>query len=307
MKHKLFAPAALIAVLVFMAGAPAHAQEANPLIQQGISQYNELEYETSVNTLSAALIRPGNSNENKITIYHYLGLNYLILGREAEADGAFRSLLAIDENWTLDQVSTSPKVLEFFDATKQQWIADGKPGMEQAIKVSTVKIVHKLPDKGVKDEDNYLKIELENPEKIPVKVAVFYRKSSDEKFNQTFANISGYSKDMQRVVYMVTIPGADVQPPSVEYFIEARSTKGEVLNSKGEESAPMRIPVPEEGKKKKTLMWGLIGGLGAAVIVGLVVGLAVGLTRDDGGPSNGTPEPAAVTIVICEEGTPGCD
>ncbi|MFH1435646.1 MAG: hypothetical protein ABIJ56_08010 [Pseudomonadota bacterium] len=307
MKHKSYAPAPLIAVLVFMASAPAHAQEANPLIQQGISQYNELEYESSINTLSAALIRPGNSNDDKITIYRYLGLNYLILGREAEADGAFRSLLAIDEDWALDPVSTSPKVLEFFASTKQQWIADGKPGMEQPVKVSTVKIFHKLPDKGVRDEDNYLKIELENPKKIPVKVAVLYRKSSDEKFNETFANMSGYSNDMQRVVYMATIPGADVQPPSVEYFIEVRNTKGEVLSSKGEETAALRIPVPEEGKKKKTWLWGLIGGLGAAVVVGLVVGLAVGLTGDEGGNGNGTPEPAVVTIVICEEGTSGCE
>ena len=307
MKHKLFAPAALITLIVFMAGALAHAQEANPLIKQGISQYNDLEYETSINTLSAALIRPGNSNEDKITIYNYLGLNYLILGRETEADGAFRSLLAIDENWALDPVLTPPKVLDFFTATKEQWIADGKPGTEQTTKVSPVKVVHKLPDKGVRDEDNYLKIELENPKKIPVKVVVLYRKSSDKKYKEAFAKMSGYSKDMQRVVYMATIPGSDVQPPSVEYYIEVRNTKGEVLNFKGEESMPLRIPVPEEGRKKKTLMWGLIGGLGAAVIIGLVVGLAVGLTGDNGKPENGTPEPAAVTIVICEEGTVGCD
>src|SRR5687768_6871542 len=73
----------------------AAAQRRNPLISQGQVQFDDLRYEEALQTLSAALIRSGNSNEDKATIYRLLAYTYLALGREEEAEGAYRSLLAI--------------------------------------------------------------------------------------------------------------------------------------------------------------------------------------------------------------------
>ncbi len=299
--HLLYA---LSAASLFMIHA-AHAQ-GNPLIEEGIKQYNDLEYENSINTLSAALIRPGNSKEQKIEIYEYLGLNYLILGREEEAEGAFRSLLAIDETWSFDPVSTPPKFLEFFEKVRDKWIAEGKPGVETVPVVEKpVVIFHKVPDKGKKGDEVDLKIELENPKKTPVTVRLYYKPTESKKYKDMTASLKGYSDDGNKMYYMASIPSEAVVDPSVDYFIQVEDSSGKVINSKGDENAPLRIPVPGEGKKKRALLWGLVGGLGGAAVLGIVLGVALPLALKKE-PSNGTPQPAQVTVVICEEGTPGC-
>ena len=69
--------------------APAKAQSAKPgakppqdLIQKGQSQFDEQQYEESVQTLSAALLRPSNTPAQKVEIYRLLALNYITLGRK---------------------------------------------------------------------------------------------------------------------------------------------------------------------------------------------------------------------------------
>jgi hypothetical protein len=299
-----FSCLAIVVVLGF-----AHdlcAQEGNPLIEEGIKQYNDLEYETSINTLSAALIRPGNTDGQKITIYQYLGLDYLLLGREEEAEGAFRSLLVIDENWAFDPVSTPPKFIEFFDKVKDAWIAEGKPGLEKKGPAEkAVGIKHKIPDKGKKGQEINLKMEIENPDKKAMTVTIFYRKTGEEVFEEVMASMKGYSDDKQRIVYMATIPGEAVVAPSVDYYIVVQDAVGKVIGGKGDDSAPLRIPVQEEQKKKRALLWGLLGGLGGAAVIGIVLGVALPLALKKEG-NHEQPQPAQVTVVICEEGTPGC-
>lgn len=297
-----------VIVAAFILSGIAYAQNPNPLIEEGIQQYNELEYENSINTLSAALIRPGNSNEQKIIIYQYLGLNYLILGREAEAEGAFRSLLAIDEDWSFDPAATPPKFLDFFEKVEEKWIAYGKPGLEKAqIVEKPVAIRHKIPDEGVKKQEINLKIELENPKNIPVEIILFYKSASARKYKSVLGSLKGYAKETTCAVYMAAIPAEDVMPPSVDYYIHVTDAEGELLNSKGDESVPLRIPIPEGDKKKKKLLWGLLGGLGGAAVVGLVLGIALplALKKDNGQPPD-DPQNAQVTVFVCEEGTPGC-
>ena len=74
----------------------ADAQRGNPLIERGIGEYDDLRFEEALQTLSAALVRTGNTAEQQGQIYRYLALTYLALDREEEAAGAWRSMLAID-------------------------------------------------------------------------------------------------------------------------------------------------------------------------------------------------------------------
>jgi hypothetical protein len=285
------------------------AQDTDSLIEQGLKQYNDLEYETSINSLSAALVMPGSSDEQKILIYQYLGLNYLVLGREAEAAGAFRGLLVIDENWSFDPVTTSPKVVEFFTKVKQKWIADGKPGREKLVQKKVVNIIHKIPGEGSPGQDLNLKIEIENPQKIPLKIIVAYKSAADEKFSETMATMKGYSdEEKTRVLYMVTIPGESVKDISVDYYINVEDTQGNLLGSKGDENVPLRIPVASEDKKKRkkrALLGGLLGGLGGAAVIGIILGVVIPIALKSE-PANHTPQNAQVTVVICEDGQPGC-
>jgi hypothetical protein len=138
-----------------------------------------------------------------------------------------------------------------------------------------------------------------------VKLRVYYKPTESKKYKDTTASLKGYSDDGNKMYYMATIPAEAVVDPSVDYFIQIEDSSGEVINTKGDENAPLRIPVPGEGKKKRALLWGLVGGLGGAAVLGIVLGVALPLALKKE-PSNGTPQPAQVTVVICEEGEPGC-
>ncbi|MBX3203150.1 MAG: hypothetical protein KF894_33810, partial [Labilithrix sp.] len=74
------------------ASAPAQ-QPPQDLIAKGQELFEDQQYEDSIQTLSAALLRPSNTKEQKVEIYRLLALNYITLGRKDEADNAVRGLL----------------------------------------------------------------------------------------------------------------------------------------------------------------------------------------------------------------------
>ena len=80
-------------------------------------------------TLSAALIRAGNSPEENTTVYRLLAFTYLALGREEEATGAYRSLLAIQPDSTPSS-DLAPQTRAFLERVKQAWETDGRPGFQ---------------------------------------------------------------------------------------------------------------------------------------------------------------------------------
>ena len=119
---------AVLVALVFASVAPSslHAQRSNPLIEQGQELYDELRYEEALQVLSAALVRSGNTEAQRATTYRLLAFTYLSLGRSEEAEGAYRSLLAIEPDYQAPG-DLSPRFREFFTNVKAQWEADGRP------------------------------------------------------------------------------------------------------------------------------------------------------------------------------------
>src|SRR5579863_4831291 len=94
---------ALVVVAAIVPGVAAAQQRQAPaqgqgqdLLQLGHQQYDDLRYEEALQTLSAALIRRGNTPQREIQIYELLALSYQSLNRNDEAEGAYRSLLARD-------------------------------------------------------------------------------------------------------------------------------------------------------------------------------------------------------------------
>jgi hypothetical protein len=279
----------------------AQAAEAgdNPLIAQGIQEYNDLMYEESVNTLSAALMRSGNSDSQLIEIYKYLGLNYLLLEKADEADGSFRQLLIIDDTWEFDAATTSPKITTFFNNVKQKWIAEGKPGKIKV--VAPVTIQHKVPDKGIKTEAINLKFTVKDPDMTVKKVSLFVK--SGKKFVEYKATPS--TPPVAETVYMATIPGDLVLPPNVDYFLGAMDYAGNMLATRGDKDAPLRITVPGEEKVsvvKKWWFWTIIG----VAVAGIAGGIAGGVVAANKRTNGNTGDPANFVINICETGDTAC-
>ena len=100
--------AACHAALLSAAPSAAFAQPAgkaekasvSSLIQRGSALFDDAEYEESIQTLSAALLRPGSSKQEKAEIYRLLAYNYIVLKRMDEADAAVRGLYVLDETYS---------------------------------------------------------------------------------------------------------------------------------------------------------------------------------------------------------------
>ena len=77
---------------------PGQPVESDP---EGQAQFDDQQYEESIQTLSAALLRPNNTKQQRVDIYRLLALNYITLNRKDEAESAVRGLLALQPDYTL--------------------------------------------------------------------------------------------------------------------------------------------------------------------------------------------------------------
>jgi len=269
--------------------APA-AKPQQDLIQKGQGLFEDQQYEESIQTLSAALLRPSNTPQQKVEIYRLLALNYITLGRKDEAESAVRGLLVQQPDYQLPG-SESPRFRDFFAQARTKWEAEGRPGLvKEEPTQKPVVFKHGSPAQADPGEQIDLRGRLDDPEGRTGSVKLYYRVGSRGDFTEKFANVDNNSVRAQ-------IPGSAVKPPVVDYYFEVLDGSGAIIASRGESGAPLRIAVPEPSKG-----WVLpvaIGGgiLGAAAIIG---GLALaGVFKSqtpDPGPLGGRTSTVTVSI-----------
>src|SRR5262245_54239668 len=163
--------------------ALAQGKSVTSLIQRGAELFDDQQYEESIQTLSAALVRPGTSKAEKIEIYRLLAYNYIILKRTEEADAAVRGLLALDEAFTLAP-NESPRFRDFFAPTRKKWEAEGKPGKvdEAVVPEKSVEIRHASPPQVEANTTIKLSGTIEDPANRVRAVELAYRTGSSGKF-----------------------------------------------------------------------------------------------------------------------------
>lgn len=254
-------------------GTPASPAPKGSLVQRGSDLFDDQQYEESIQTLSAALLRPNTGKPEKIEVYRLLAYNYITLKRNDEADAAVRGLLVLDESFKLPS-SESPRFRDFFDATRKRWESEGKPGAVAEGKPppaadKPVSIKHSSPPQVEPDSVIKLSGELDDPGNRCKGVELFYRQGSTGKFITVVAAYSMGSFRSQ-------VPASAVKPPFVEYYFLAIDKGGLPLTSRGDAAAPLRVVVPEPQKGGGVLtspwFWvpvGLVvaGGVVAAVLV----------------------------------------
>lgn len=256
-------------------GAPAQQQD---LVARGQALFEDQQYEESVQTLSAALLRPSNTKAQKIEIYRLLALNYITLNRKEEAESAVRGLLVIEPEYQLPP-SESPRFRDFFTAVRAKWEGEGRPGIvKETEPPKPITLRHSSPSQVEPGATVELSTRLEDPDHRITQVRLYYRTGSKGKFEEIEAPIDGGRA-------RATIPGTAVKPPLVEYYFQGFDKGGLPVVARGDASAPLRIAVPEPSKG-----WVLpvaIGGgvLAAAAVVG---GLALaGVFKGSGGAGPG--------------------
>ncbi|MFO0759885.1 MAG: tetratricopeptide repeat protein [Byssovorax sp.] len=291
------APVALAAAFHLALPAAAFAQpkpkgnSTTSLIQRGGALFEDQQYEESIQTLSAALVRPGSTEAEKIETYRLLAYNYIILKRTEEADAAVRGILVQSENFSLPPTE-SPRFRDFFEATKKKWIDEGKPGKPKAavpVVDKPVKIAHASPAEAIMDATIKLTGSVEDPDGRVRGVQLAYRAGTSGKFT-TVAGTYALGE------FRTQIPGTAVKPPLMEYYLQAVDKGGLPIATRGDVTAPLRVVVPAPSSVVKSpFLWVPVG----LAVVGGAVAAAYFLTRP-GAEGPGPQSTSTVTIRIKE-------
>jgi hypothetical protein len=246
-----------------------------------------------VQTLSAALLRPSNTKEQKVEIYRLLALNYITLGRKDEADNAVRGLLVVQPDYQLP-ANESPRFRDFFKEARAKWEAEGRPGIvKETPAEKPVVLRHGSPSSAEKDKSIELRGKLEDIDGRTGSVKLYYRAGSKGEFADLMADVDGDTVRAQ-------IPASAVKPPVMDYYFEVLDGGGTVIASRGDAQAPLRIAIPDGGGSGWVLPVAIGGSiLGAAAIIG-VLALA-GVFDGAKAPPAGR-NPSTVTINVGEAG-----
>jgi hypothetical protein len=268
-----FALTAPVIAVPTVAHAQAKKQGVDALIKKGQDLFDEQRYEESIQTLSAALMRPGISRDDKIRVYQLLAYNYIVLQQEDEADAAVRGLLVVDPEFSLPETE-SPRFRDFFENTRTKWNDEGRPGFEiGAAGGPPVTLKHSAPAQVESGLAISLTGNVEDPKAVVDKVVLYYRSGSSGKFKTAKVKYAMHK-------FSAEIPADAVEPPLVEYYVQALDANGLPVASRGDSELPLRIAVPEESSIISSPgLWVPVGiGLVAtAVVTVLVVGAATGL------------------------------
>jgi len=256
----------------------AHAQKrAQDLVARGKALFDDQQYEESIQTLSAALLRPNNTKQQRVEIYRLLALNYITLNRKDEAESAVRGLLALDPDYALP-ATESPRFRDFFKSAQQKWEADGRPGVvrETEAPPTPVAMQHVSPSQATPGSDIPLSVKLDDPQGRVYDVKLFFKGASAGKFAEQETQLgNGIARG--------TIPGRVVQPPLVEYFFEGFDKGGLPIVARGDVAAPLRVAVPAPSKG---WLIGLGVGVGVAVVAGVIIGVLFATGAVGGGKSD---------------------
>jgi hypothetical protein len=263
----------------------AYAQHKSPhdLVARGKALFDDQQYEESIQTLSAALLRPNNTKAQRIEIYRLLALNYITLNRKEEAESAVRGLLALDPDYALP-ATESPRFRDFFKSARAKWEADGRPGVvtETATAPTPVTMQHVSPQQAKPGTDIPLSVKLDDPQGRVYDVKLFFKGESAKKFAEQETQLgNGVAKG--------TIPGRVVQPPLVEYFFEGFDKGGLPIVTRGDVDAPLRVAVPAPSK-------GWLIGLGVGAGVAVVAGVIIGVLFATGAVGGGNQSVASISV-----------
>ena len=274
-----------------LAAAQQQVETDNELLRQGLELYEELEYERAVEVLSAALLEPGNSEQELLTIYQTLGTLYVFLGRQQEAALALERLLCVDNEFSFGEYA-SPRIREVFDQVRADWDEDQCEERRGGSTAATVTMDHESPNAADPGDQLDIQVVIEDPDGLVDAVVLHYRAAGEEGFNERPAAMTSPG------TFDATIPSDAVAAPAAEYYVQAVNAEGEPLTALGTARAPLRVPVsgPGEGGSvaRQWWFWTIIG----VVVVGAGLGLGLGLGLDQDQPTD--PSEATLTIFVCD-------
>jgi hypothetical protein len=272
------------------AAAPAPAVEPgqrvdSDVIKQALAAYDDLDYAKCVDLLQKALGETLTRDE-KVVTYRTLAFCHVGLDKPDAAKFDFEHLLRIDESYELDR-RISPRIRAPFEEAKAA-IATGESVEGQAgeVEFKTPAVTPTMvPLRPVENQQVSLAATFKDIR--AAKAELFYRVKGRAVFNKTSTPGNPDGK------FSLTIPGLQVQPPALEYYLTILDDSNTALAHAGTLAQPISFNVLALKKPvyTKGWFWGVIAGV---VIAGAVAGGVGGYYAT--APSIGPNTPATVTI-----------
>ncbi len=269
-------PATVLAQAKPAVAAPG-GKKAADLLARGASLFEDQQYEESIQALSAALLRPDLTTEQRVDIYRLLALDYITIGHAEEAESAVRGLLAQKPDYALP-TSESPRFRDFFDAAKKRWIDDGRPGLVTAAAPPPKPVLVKSQASSEVAVGETLTItgRVEDPENRLAKLTLHYR-SGTKTFVALPVTLTGGT-------FRTQVPGAAVKAPLIDYYLEGQGKDGLPIATRGDAVDPLRTVV-REPTKGWVVPVAIAGGVvGAAAVVGGLALAGVFKSNSNSGP-----------------------
>ena len=206
------------------------------------------------------------ATSERIEIYRLLAYNYIILKRNDEADTAVRGILVLDEGFTLPPTE-SPRFRDFFAATKQKWMSEGKPGKATAARRrrQAHPDAHASPAEAPAGSAVKLSGAIDDPDGRVRGVQLSYRTGSKGKFVTVGGDVHA------RRVPRARIPGLARQAAARRVLLSAVDKGGLPLVSRGDAARPLRVVVPRERRRSSRARRSGCP-LGLAVVGGAIAG-----------------------------------
>jgi hypothetical protein len=293
-KHKKKKPAEAPADdLLAAPAAPAPAAAVEPgqrvdseAIKAALAAYDDLDYARCVSELQKAL---GESltRDEKVVTYRTLAFCHVGLDKPDAAKFDFENLLRIDESYELDR-RISPRIRAPFEEAKAA-IATGESveGQANEIQFKTPSVNAEVAPKKL-GEGKPFTVSVRFSERGAAKAELFYRVRGQAVFNKL-------ATPGAEGTFNFTVPGMQVGPPAVDYYVNVLDDSNTVVAHAGVLSQPLSVPVSAQKRPVyvRGWFWGVV--VGAVAVAAAVVGGTVAATT--GGSSVGKNTSASVTIV----------
>ncbi len=242
--------------------APDAGARVRKRLKHARKLFDELEYRKAIRTVAPVTTDSAATRAQRLQAYELIGLSYLILGEEAAAREAFQDLLAIDPGYQLRDDTGSPKIRDFFDRVKREYV----PGYDTN---ADAEIEHAAPRSAIAGRRVELEVTVKEGGALVKDVVAIYRNRGVLAYTQS-VHFRHLHKRLWRARFKLP---ASKEPFVLEYYVEARDISGRALGRVAGPETPLAIPVAAGGTGGRPwyARWYVIAGGVAAAGLGAVL------------------------------------
>ncbi|MBI3179665.1 MAG: hypothetical protein HYZ27_08375 [Deltaproteobacteria bacterium] len=255
------------------ASQTSHAapKSTQALLTEAKALFDGLEYDKVIPAAEAVLARADANVEMKLDAHLLLGSSLAIVGRQVEAERAFRLLLRGRPDYELP-AQTSPKIVAVFRKVQaeERTIAEQERELRRSRIMKELRLEMDLEQEAVGGRPLIFEAKLRDPGRAVEEMRLHYRRAPSDPFSILAL------KGNDAGVWHAEIPGEWTENDQgfvLEYFLTTHQIDGTDLLKRGDAISPLKIPISpgtvSENRPYYKSPWFWAAVVGAAVSLGV--------------------------------------